>query len=377
MNTPPPLPPVHFWSLLALCLLAFAALWWFVLAAGRVARRRELRRRIEALDVAGTPPAPLDLAGMQQAIAQARRATQHTPAPQGLRRSAYATPWFMFIGDAEANVSGLLDAAAEASSAPAAAVPAPADGDPFWHWRFLRSAIAIEIHPAALGEPADRRERSRWYRALLELAERRERLPLNGIVACVAAASLLGDAQAAAAAATRMRELIDDAASRLRLQFPVYLLVTGLERLDGYALVRAALPPETVEQAVGHRLATPADAGAAAGPRLDALLEELHLRMSALRMALFRGQSQPAQRLATHRFVEQLCGLQPALRAVIERLFREGRELRPRWRGIYFTAASSDAGRGAFLADLFGHFLPADQPLAAEISRRRARGAGP
>ncbi|MDM0019676.1 type VI secretion system protein [Variovorax saccharolyticus] len=358
MNAELPLPP-HFWSLLALCLLALLALWWFLLASGRTGRRRRLRQRIAALDAQAAPPAPLDLIGMQEAMARARRAAQHAPAPQALRHSLYAIPWFMFLGDAPARLPGLLGGAG-------AAAPVPGSDDSFWRWHFLHSTIAIEIGPAALGDAADPRERGRWHRALLELAERRERLPLNGIVACVAAATMLGEAGAAEALATRLRQRVDEVAEQLRVQLPVYLVVTGLEQLEGYAAMRDALPADALEQALGHRLADHGPAALDAGARLDDIFGLLAAQLHAVRMALLRDQQDPSRRRAIHVFIEQLRALQPGLRVVALRLFAAPRGPRaPRWRGLYLTAAPSATVGGAFIDDLFERFLPADQPLAS------------
>lgn len=353
-----PLPP-HFWSLTGLCLLAFLTLWWFMLASGRSGRRRRLRRRIAAFDAEAAPPAPLDLVGMQEAMARARRAAQHAPAPRALCHSLYAIPWFMFLGDAAADLPGLLVGAGAAAS-----LPGSEDG--LWRWHFLHSTIAIEIGPAALGNPVDLRERGRWYRALLELAERRERLPLNGIVACVAAATVLGDTGATESLALRLRQRIDEAAEQLRIQLPVYLVVTGLEQLEGYAAVRGALPAEALGQALGHRLADNAPAGIDAGGRLDGIFGELGMQLHAQRMALLRDEEDPVRRLAIHTFTERLRALQPGLQLLALRLFAAPRGARaPRWRGLYLTAAPSAAAGGAFIADLFDRFLPADQPLAS------------
>lgn len=355
MNDSSLLLPPHFWLLAALCLLAFLGPWWYFLQGSRSARRRRLGSRIAELD-AGTEPLPLDLAGMQQALAQARQADAQ--APQGGRYSLYALPWFLFIGDRDANLDGLLDAAEEK------AADRRTGAAEFWQWRFLRSMIAIGIAPRAIADPADRRQRSLWYRALLELAERRKRLALNGIVVCISARTLLGDAGALAAIAAGLRERADDCADHLRLLLPIYLVVTGLEQLDGYELVRSALPAAVLEQAVGHRVGAPH--GLTVTARFEALFEELARRLGALRMALLREQEDPLRKLAAHRFVEQLGALAPGMQTAVERLFGPQRASEGlRWRGIYLTAAAGDSGSSsAFVWDLFAHFLPADQPLA-------------
>lgn len=350
--------PAHFWPLLVLCLLAFVSLWWLVLGSSRAARRRMLRLRIAALGQ--ETEAPSKPGELQQSLAHARRTLLHAPEPPVVRNPLYAIPWFVFIGDASANVTGLLDAAVDASSAPHAE-----RDDAFWHWRGLTSMIAIETSPAALGDPADRHERSLWYRALLELAERRKRLPLNGIVVCVGVSTLLGDAAERESVATRVRTLVHEAAEHLGLLLPVYFFVTGLERLSGYDVVRGALPDEVLAQALGHRLAHEAAPRIEANAELDVLFGEITQRLHALRMTLFRNEQDPVRRQAIHAFVEEVRSLQQGLREMAQRLFGNGHGPHsPRWRGLYLTAAPHDGRGGAFVHDLFERFLPADQPLA-------------
>ncbi|MET3442185.1 type VI secretion system protein ImpL [Variovorax paradoxus] len=350
------LSPSHlFWLLLALCLIGFALLYGMVRDAGRGARRRAVQRRIDALGPWAAETDEAAVEAIREAMSQARQALRQPP-----RQRSAPVPWFLFLGDAAANLPGLLAAAHAERLAPSGSEPF---GEPYWHWWLTGSLAAIELHPAAVGEAATvPHARALWLQALLALAERRDRLPLNGLVVGVAASKLLRtDAETVKPLAARMRRLLDEAGDTLRLQLPVYLVVTGLEQLPGYATLRGALPPEVLAQAIGHRLAEPA----AAADRLDAVFDPMAQRLHALRMALLREQPGASGRLAIHEFIEAMCALQPALRQVADALFEgHGRGSRaPRWRGLYFTAAASDAAGGAFAADLFEHFLPADQPL--------------
>lgn len=361
--------PAHFfWMLLALCLLGFGLLCAMVHDAGRGARRRALLRRIEALDA---PTDEAAVGALRESMAGARQALRQQ-APRPARSShdpAAPVPWFLFIGDAAADLPGLL---ATAQGKRLARPDSDPDIDPddgaCWRWWLTGALTAIEVQPAAVGEAAGApRTRALWLQALLALAERRDRLPLNGVVACFSASELLqADADSLRPLAAKMRRLIDEAGDTLRLQLPMYLVVTGLEHLTGYATLRGALPPEVLAQALGHRLPDPFSVpGAPAGDRLDALFDPIAAQLQSLRMALLREQHGAAARLSIHGFVEAVQGLQPALREVAEVLFEShGKGSRaPRWRGLYFTAAASDATGGAFVTDLFGRFLPADQPL--------------
>ncbi|MGJ7554272.1 type VI secretion system protein [Variovorax sp. RB3P1] len=366
------LSPVHrFWLLLSLCLLGFGLLYAVVRDAGRGARRRVLLKRIAAL---GEPASGADeraVDAMREVMAQALQAQRvsgrATRLP--LAKAAAPVPWLLCFGDAAANLPGLL-ATAHGERVPSpnpASEASPFDGT-WWHWWLTGATVAIEVHPGAVGDTAGAPPlRSLWLQSLLALAERRDRLPLNGLVVCVAASELLhADAAELKSLAARMRRLLDETGDTLRLQLPAYLVVTGLEQLTGYAAVRAALQPEVLSQALGHRVTEPSTSvETPAGERFDAVFDPLAQHLHALRAALLREQPGAAGRLAVHEFVEALRALRPGLRQFAQVLFEHhGKGSRaPRWRGLYLTACASQVTDGAFVHDLFEHFLPADQPL--------------
>jgi type VI protein secretion system component VasK len=359
------LTPAHrLWLLLSLCLLGFGLLYAVVHDAGRGARRRAVQRRIASLGAAAGAADEAAVEALREVMAQAQQALRRTPRA----KAAAPVPWLLFFGDAAADLAGLL-ATARGQRLPAAE---PDAGVPFsgtwWHWWLTPATVAIEVHASAVGDTAGTPPmRGLWLQSLRALAERRDRLPLNGLVVCVAARELLhADGAELKSTAARTRRLLDETGDTLRLQLPTYLVVTGLERLAGYALVRGALPPEVLSQALGHRLTdasasieTPMD------ERFDAIFDPLSQHLHALRASLLSAQHEATGRLAVHEFVEGVRALQPALRHFAHVLFEpHGKGLRaPRWRGFYLTACASQAGDGAFVSDLFERFLPADQPL--------------
>jgi type VI protein secretion system component VasK len=362
------LSPTHrFWLLLALCLLGFGLLSAVVRDAGRGARRRGLQKRIAALGAPSTGADETAIDALRDGMAQAQQALRRSPR----LKAVVPAPWLLCFGDAAANLAGLF-ATAHAERVPPPEPASRGGSEPFgaawWHWWLTGATVAIEIHPGALGDTAGTPPlRGLWLQSLLALAERRDRLPLNGLVVGVAAGELLhADAAELKSLAARARRLLDETSDTLRLQLPTYLVVTGLEQLTGYAALRGALPPEVLAQVLGHRLT---DASpfieTPAGERLDTVFDPIAKHLHALRMALLREQPGAAGRLAIHEFVEAVRALQPGLRQFAQVLFENhGKSSRaPRWRGLYLTAAASDSTGGAFVSDLFEHFLPADQPL--------------
>lgn len=327
MDTLTALPP-RFWLLTLACAAGFMWLWWWTLGHRRWQRRRMLRRSLAALGAGGGVPRPPALAAAPFAARDTR---------------------LLFIGDAGADMAGLFDAGL--------AVPREnADPDAPWRSWALPAMTAIVLNPAIVRDAADARWRGAWLRCIAALAEQRPAAPLNGLVVCVDAGHLTETPAA-------LGPLVREAAQLLRLQLPVYVLVCGLERLEGHALACAALPAGVRAQAVGHRLSARESASALpAAARLDAIYAPLATRLEALGAALLRDSTEPAARLAIHRWIEQLIGLQPGLQALATQLFEGPSDTA--WRGLYLTAAATADGPGAFTADLFQRFLPDDQALA-------------
>lgn len=361
--------PARFWQLLGLCAVALALLWWFTAGQRRFSLQGRTRKRMGDLGPGNPDDEREPLARMAQAIAEAKRTITRSPQVEQGRDPLYRVPWMLFLGDEAADVDGLLRAAAEVSPFPA---PSPEPGA-VWRWWFFKALLAVQLSPRVVCQPGARLERGLWYQALMQLAAERNKLPVNGIVLAVSIQTLLGPADALKDTATRLRRLVDEAMEHLQVRMPVYIVVTGLERLRGYAAMRATLPAEAFAQALGHRLSggeMAAPSGAALQPLLGPLLDRLH----ALRMTALRTQSTAGDRRGIFEFGEALRNASSGLSLLVTLLLEDNTFQRtPSWRGLYF-AGSADAAHpgGAFVADLFTRFLPADQPLATPSLRGSA-----
>ncbi|RZA14173.1 MAG: hypothetical protein EOP93_19045, partial [Lysobacteraceae bacterium] len=289
------------------------------------------------------------------------------------RNPLYRIPWMLFVGDEAADVVGLLRAGSEVSPFPASDKPAM-DADDVWRWWFHKSMIAIEMHPRVVADAGARLDRGLWYQALMQLANEREKLPLNGIVVTVAAQTLIGPADKLKDTATRLRRLVDEAMEHLQVQVPVYFVVSGLERLPGYAQLRATLPAEAFTQALGHRFAADEVLSAPASGRVSDVVQPIEDRLHALRITAMRTQHTPQARRAVFDFVESLRQAGQGLAPFVNLMLEDNPFQRtPRWRGLYFAAGADAANPGGgFVADLFTRFLPSDQPLAGASFRGNA-----
>ncbi len=363
----PGIPP-RFWQLLGLCLAALAVLWWFTKGARKYSRAGRARQRIGDLGPGNADDEREPLATMSAAIQEAKRAIQRSPELAGTRGAGgrnplYRVPWMLFLGDADADVHGLLQAANSSSPFPA---PAGGDLDAMWRWWFFKSMIAIETSPRIVCDAAARTERGLWYQALMQLASERDQLPLNGIVVCIGARSLLAQGDTLKDASMRLRRLVDESMEHLRVQLPVYVMVTGLEQLPGYSAFRAAVPAEAFVQAMGWRLPENEAVSAGTSAKFDNLFAPMAERLHALRLTALAAQHEVKGRRGVFEFVQSITRLQGGLRQFVSLLLEDNPFQRtPRWRGLYFVGGQGpDTPAGAFVADLFTRFLPADQPLA-------------
>ncbi|WP_449433501.1 type VI secretion protein IcmF/TssM N-terminal domain-containing protein [Pseudomonas putida] len=371
-----PILPLGFWRLFAFCLSALAVLWWFLRGARRFSQHGRARRQLGDLGPGNPDEECQPLQRMQLELAHARHMIARSPDMARGRNPLYRTPWFLFIGDQQSQVAALLASASKVSPFPSP--KREAEDDPHWRWWFFKSMIAIESHWCLVSEPNQRLERGLWYQALQLLAGDRERLPLNGLVVCVGADSLLQQPDAIRAVAMRLRRLTDEALEHLQVQMPIYLVVTGLERLPGCEAFCAALPGRVLERALGHRLPADATISAATSARFDELYDPIVQRLQALRMSVLREQRDPRGRNAIWSFVDSLIRLGPGLHNLVTLMLEDNPFQRtPQWRGLYFTASgtaeSGLAAQGAFIADLFTRLLPADQPLASPSLRGNSR----
>jgi len=309
-------------------------------------------------------------AAVRDAARRLRGAVLHPFRRRGEWRQLSRHPWLLFVGDSAADVRSLLQAAA---AAPHARELSRTDDTRPWHWWVFRALVAIEpglrlSHPHATIGDGD----APWSKALALLARERRKLPLDGLVICIAAQSLRESEGAVATHAARLHRLADETTRRLQLQLPVYVVVTGLEALPGHAAFRSALPASLFRRVLGWRHANPVRDGMPDG-RMEAQADAVAGRLIATAQAVLATERDPHKRREAFAFLQSLHGLRRGLHVFLERLQANeaGSERRLHWQGLYVTGGSrQDAPSGDFVDDLFNRFLPADRVLARRVAPR-------
>ncbi|MDR5823379.1 type VI secretion system membrane subunit TssM [Caballeronia sp. LZ043] len=228
----------------------------------------------------------------------------------------------------------------------------------------LRSANVAPLHPSIHTDLPNRREtdRQEWLGFLRMLRRHRPRAPINGALLTIRLDLLTAaDVTLREAEADALRARLADLRRTLGVRFPVYLIVTQMDRLSGFADYFAALTEEHRAQVWGFTLPV-------ASPATEARCRE-ELALLAARLAdglntRLEDEFDLDRRRRLVAFPEAFAALAGPLAECFARLFTGTRyddtEHHPLLRGVYFTSAAQE-----------GLPLPAEP---ATIARRLADG---
>ncbi len=317
--------------------------------------------------------------------------------PQGL----YEVPWLLVIGETGAGkTEALRQSGLDLPAEYAHVLRGGSTRD--CEWWLTNQLIVLDTSGRYL-EAGDE-ARQQWRRLLRLLRRSRPKRPLEGLVVAVSAAGLLSRSPAELAQAGReLRLRMNALTETLRVDVPVYVLVTQSDRIEGFTELVSSLPPERLREAFGwtNSRRTWADAGqlALAGldglrERLEDLLPELVMREADVRrrrrLFLFPEEFQEACRaladLLRAAFAPTIYDEMPFLRGVyFSSALRQGETVSPLlrrlgcdWARTPLQPQAGPAG-GWYLYDFFREIVLGDRDIslpARWLGRRTRRAIG-
>ena len=309
----------------------------------------------------------------------------------------YVLPWYMVIGESHSGKSTAIQSADLAAPFAETRKTGGVAGTRNCDWWFFEQAVILDTAGRYAIPLEEGRDKQEWQKFLSLLIKYRKKEPLNGLVVTIAADKLLqASPEVIANDGRNIRQRIDELMRVLGKVFPVYVLVTKCDQVQGMTQFCDQLPEKSLEQAMG--LMNTRDLGVSGF--LQEVGNTISSRLRQLRLQLLHSRQTPSQKHVAPAadlllFPEEFANLHTRLTAFIETTFQENPYQEPPiLRGLYFSSGRQEGtpyshflhslglikerevlpgtNRGLFLHDLFARILPEDRALFAPTQKAMA-----
>lgn len=278
----------------------------------------------------------------------------------------YVLPWFLLIGESDDKFQKLLSGARLPE--PTLSADHLNQAELKVAWQLYNQGVIVRSDGKFMAGSAQSSDPD-WLDMLETLVKYRPLEPVNGLIITVSIEKLLdGDVQGLMDYAQKVRRLIEDSVQVLGVQVPVYVVITGLEKLEGIDYWVEHLSKEQLQQAVGRINSHSSDAGEFVADVLD----DLGRRLRSTNLKAVKARDIPPNLMRLPARIEML---KRPLSLFSETLFQTNPyQKTPQYRGLFFAAnvqSGNDTYLSAFVADLFTKVIPQDRCLIEMDQERR------
>lgn len=282
---------------------------------------------------------------MSDALALLRRAGRGSSA-------IYTLPWVLVVGRSQAGKTVAIKNSG-------LQLPVRKDwvkgvgGTHTCDWFFTDELIFLDTPGQWVTEGSAPPERRQWIELLRMLRKNRGERPLDGLVVVVPAEDLLRlNEGALREQAAKIRDVIDFAQEELGFRFPVYVIVSKCDLVDGFVDFFRGLAPERKNEMLGW-----SSARTSGEPRamVKEALARIAAGLAACRLDMLAKVASRRQARRLFFFPEEFRRLEEPLAAFADALFREDPfHEPPLLRGFYFTSGTQGEGTpfGSAMAEL-------------------------
>jgi len=302
----------------------------------------------------------------------------------------YVLPWYLVLGESGSGKTTAIQSAGLTSPFAEYTRVGGISGTRNCDWWFFDSSIILDTAGRYAMAVDEERDKEEWREFLPLLAKYRKREPLNGLIVTIAADKLLSAGNAELQQdGIAIRNRINELMLTLGMKFPVYLLVTKCDLVQGMTQFCDNLPEAVLNQAMGcvneEFKGQPANFIANALHTIDDRLR--NLRLLLLHQPKTR-EVDPALLL----FPDEFAKLKTGLETFINEAFQDNPyQEKAIFRGIFFSSGRQEGtpyshflqnlgllsakdvlpgtNRGLFLHDFFAKILPKDRRLFAPTMR--------
>ncbi|HET7410832.1 MAG TPA: type VI secretion system membrane subunit TssM, partial [Paracoccaceae bacterium] len=324
--------------IIAVIWLVAGAIWGI-----RVMRRRKRAKRLEAqITAPAEDDTPILREKMQDAMATLKKTSN-----RGGTAYLYDLPWYVIIGPpGSGKTTALINSGLKFPLAGAGGARAIAGvgGTRHCDWWFTEEAVMIDTAGRYTTQDSDAdTDRRSWTGFLDMMAENRPRQPINGVLVCISIEDILTlpphelDEHAGA-----IRRRLDELHQRLKISFPVYVVLTKMDLVAGFTEFFGDLTPEQRAMVWGmtFRPSGRNDNMVASFPEeFDDLMIALSDQMTD------RLQMEPDARARSRvfGFPTQMASLKGPLEEFLVKVFEPSRyQSEAALRGVYFTSGTQE-----------------------------------
>jgi type VI secretion system protein ImpL len=240
-------------------------------------------------------------------------------------------------------------------------------------WWFTEEAVLLDTAGRYTTQDSDAAADSAgWAEFLALLKKHRKRRPLNGVLLAISAQDLMTQGQAGreahvAAARRRLNELNKE----LRIQLPVYVLVTKCDLIAGFAEYFEDMSQQDRAQVLGVTFPKDVTLKGTAAEEFPAEFDAVVQRLNERVYARLEGEADGRRRASIFGFPQQIASMREGLAEFIGEVFESTRfDQRVLLRGVYFTSGTQE---GTPIDRLLGA-LSRRFSVAAEAVALGARG---
>ena len=304
----------------------------------------------------------------------------------------YVLPWYLVMGESGSGKTTAITSARISSPFAEMHHVSGVSGTRNCDWWFFDQAVILDT-AGRYAMPVDSgRDNEEWQKFLSLLVKYRRREPIHGLIVTVAADKLVnGSPEVLESDGKQLRARIDELMRVLGIKFPIYLLVTKCDLIQGMTQFCDRLPEKSLDQPMG--VINPDFARDVQG-FLGRAATTLAERLKRLRILMLHQNEKGAAGPGLLLFPEEVQNLKPGLELFVRAAFQENRfQETPLLRGLYLSSGRQEGTpyshflsqlglikekeilpgttRGLFLHDFFEKVLPKDRGLFAPTTRRK------
>jgi type VI secretion system protein ImpL len=316
------------------------------------------------------------------------------------KAALYALPWYMFIGPPGAGKTTAIEHSGLEFPYGSNRIRG-VGGTRNCDWFFSNSAILLDTAGRYTTEDEDREE---WFSFLEMLRKNRKKRPVNGVIIGVSIADLFNaSADEVENHAKIIRARIDELIQKLGVHFPVYLVFTKCDLIQGFVEYFGEFNRVEREQIWGSTLPKGLHNDPNPGAVFRQEFQKLYDSLIVARYSRLNSPMKREERRKVYTFPLEFLTGTDNLAKFVEKLFQHNPyQENPRFRGFYFTSGTQEGvpidrviqaiarqfnlpqetiekfdsqmeTKSYFIKDLFTDVIIPDQNLVDQTSRMATR----